>query len=231
MEDRYKYPRTYHLDWSLSLINDDRRIPTYEGLVGRRVVVSEKFDGENTSYYNDVSHARSMDSRHHASRDWAKRHHGEVKHNIPDRWRVVIENCYAEHSISYTRENGNALPSFAIGLSVWDENNVCMSWDDTLVVFEQLGIVPARVIYDGIWDEALFRKIALEQDPTRVEGYVVRVADAIPYDRWFMPAGKYVRAKHVSTDVHWMQKDVVPNELMTSEQLEEIRPLIASARW
>jgi hypothetical protein len=211
--ERYKYPRTYHFDWSLSLMNDDRRIPTYDGLIGERVVVTEKYDGENTTYYRDASHARSMDSRHHGSRDWAKRHHGEIQHLIPEGWRVIVENCYATHSIKYRRENGNALQSFAMGLSVWDENNICLPWDETVMVFEELGIIPARVIYDGIWDEALFRKIALDQDPNLVEGYVARIAGAIPFGKWFMPAGKYVRAKHVATTQHWMTAEIVPNEL------------------
>jgi hypothetical protein len=230
-ETAKKYPRTYHFDWSLSLINDDRRIPSYDGLIGQRVVVTEKFDGENTSCYRDASHARSMDSRHHGSRDWVKSFHGAFAHKIPDQWRVIIENCYATHSIKYRHELGNALPNFAIGLSIWNDQNVCLSWDETLMWFEEFGIVPARVIYDGVWDEELFRKIAKEQDPEKVEGYVVRVADEIEYDRWFMPAGKYVRAKHVNTTQHWMTAEIVPNEMMTDEEIEAIRPQIASGRW
>lgn len=212
--EKFKYPRTAHLDWSLSLMNDDRRLPSLDGLVGERVVVTEKYDGENTSMYRDAIHARSMDSRHHGSRDWTKKHHGEIAHLIPERWRTVVENCYATHSIKYRRASGNALPSFDIGLSIWDDNNICLPWDETVMWFEELGITPARVIYDGIWDEALLRKIAVEQDPMLVEGYVVRNAGAIPYDRWFRPAAKYVRAKHVNTNQHWMTAEIVPNEMI-----------------
>lgn len=212
--ERFKYPRTAHFDWSRSLMNDDRRLPSLDGLVGERIVVTEKYDGENTSMYRDAIHARSMDSRHHGSRDWVKSFHGGIKHLIPDGWRVIVENCYATHSIKYRRELGNALPSFAIGLSVWDHRNICLPWDDTVYIFEELGIVPARVIYDGIWDEPLLRKIADEQDPELVEGYVARIVGEIAFGKWFLPAGKYVRAKHVATTQHWMTAEIVPNELV-----------------
>ena len=229
-DNRFKYPRTFHLPWSLSLQNDDRRLPSFEGLEGEEVVVTEKYDGENTSYYRDISHARSMDSRHHVSRDWTKKHHGEIAHLIPDDWRIVIENMYATHSIKYRREGDNALPSMAMGLSVWDKET-CLGWDETLMIFQELGIIPARTLYRGIWDEEVLRKLAKEQDPNLVEGYVVRTVKAIPYGKWFLPAAKYVRAKHVATDVHWMQAEVVPNELMTDEQIEDVREMCRTGRW
>ena len=213
-EHRVKYPRTYHFDWSLSLMNDDRRLETTADLEGHRVIVSEKYDGENTSLYADAMHARSLDSRHHGSRDWVKTFHGSFKHDIPHAWRVCVENTYATHSIKYRRALGNALPSFAMGLSVWDENNVCMAWDDTLVIFEALGITPVKVLYDGIYDEALLRKMALEQDPNLVEGYVCRRADAIAYDDFTTHVAKYVRAKHVRSSRFWRTEEIVPNEVV-----------------
>jgi hypothetical protein len=212
-EDRKKYPRTFHADWSLSLINDDRRIPTYDGLVGREVIVTEKYDGENTTLASTYSHARSLDSVHHVSRDWAKKAHGEIKHLIPDDWRIVIENCYAKHAIWYRRETGNALPSFAMGLSVWDTEGA-LSWDETLMIFDDLGIIPARTIYRGIWNEELFRQIAREQNPNLIEGYVIRTVDRIQYGKWFMPACKYVREKHVAQGSEfWRTEEIVSNEL------------------
>lgn len=230
-EDRLKkYPRTFHFDWSLSLINDDRRLPSYEGLEGEEIVVTEKYDGENTSMYHDISHARSMDSRHHVSRDWAKKFHGEKKHLIPEDWRIVIENCYAKHSIFYTQEQGNPLPSYAMGLSVWDKEGA-LDWDETLMVFDDLGIIPARTLYRGPFDIDLLKKLAKEQDPQLIEGYVARTTKRIPFGKWFLPAAKYVRAKHVNTDQHWMTAEVVPNELMTDDQLAEVKQMVKEGRW
>ncbi len=179
-------------------------------MVGRRGVATEKLDGENTTMYHDAIHARSMDSRHHGSRDWVKRFHGQIKHNIPIGWRIVVENVYAKHSIFYDN-----LLTYAYGIAVFDENNICLSWDDAVNVFVMLGITPAPTLFDGIFDEAYLRKLAESQDPTRVEGYVYRVADAFPEADYLTHVGKYVREKHVSTDVHWMQAEIVPNHLST----------------
>jgi hypothetical protein len=212
---RIKYPRTYHLDYSLSLMNDDRRLETTKDLEGYRVVLSEKYDGESCSVYSDYIHARSPDGRHHGSRDYSKMFWGQIKHQIPEDWRISFENTYATHSIKYRRELGNALPHFMIGLSIWDRTtNTALPWDDTLTVFEELGITPPKILYDGIYDDDLFRKIAKEQNPDLVEGFVIRRADAIRYDDFHTYVAKYVRAKHVATSQHWMTAEIVPNEVM-----------------
>lgn len=210
MEDRYKYPRTYHFDWSLSLMNDDRRLPSLEPFVGKRVIVTEKLDGENTSLYRDGLHARSIDSARqaHETRDWIKAFHGTIAHNIPEGWRVCGENMTAKHSIFY-----DELESFFYGFAVYDERNVSLAWDEAVAVFEMLGVQHVPVLYDGVFDEALLRRMAKEQDPTKVEGYVCRVAEEIPYSTWFLNVAKYVREKHVNTTQHWMHAQFVPNKL------------------
>lgn len=81
METTYKkYPSTPHLPFSPGLQNDDRRILTLDGLIGREVVVTEKMDGENTPMYMDHIHDWSLDSRHHPSRDWVKAFWGWALH-------------------------------------------------------------------------------------------------------------------------------------------------------
>lgn len=203
-----KFSRTYHFDWSLSLQNDDRRLQTLEHFLGKQIVVTEKLDGENTTLLPNDCHARSPDSRHHPSRNWVKAMHGNIKHHIPEGWRIVVENVYAKHSIYY--EN---LRSYAYGIAVFDEHNVCLAWHDAVAVFDMLGIIPAPVLYRGIFDEHALRKLAAEQDPSKIEGYVARVAAAFPEDQYLTHVAKYVRAKHVQTDVHWMHAEIVPNKL------------------
>lgn len=51
-----KYPRTYHVPTS-HLSKDDKKIQNYEHFRGKRVIVTEKLDGENTTMYNDYIHA------------------------------------------------------------------------------------------------------------------------------------------------------------------------------
>jgi len=125
-EKRYKYPRTYHVPWSLGTTSDDRILPSVDHFIGKRVVVSEKLDGENFSLYRDHLHARSLDSGHHVSRTIIKQLHGQIKHNIPAGWRITGENLRAKHSILYDK-----LPSYFLVFGVWNEKNFCLPWDET----------------------------------------------------------------------------------------------------
>ena len=52
-----KYPRTYHLSWS-NLLKDDRILDNEDHFKDKRVIVTLKKDGENTTMYNDYIHAR-----------------------------------------------------------------------------------------------------------------------------------------------------------------------------
>jgi hypothetical protein len=101
MSARYKYPRTPHLPWSPGASPDDLFLESLDCFRDQDVVVTEKLDGENTTLYPEGLHARSIDSRHHPSRDWVKSLHGAVRHLIPAGFRVCGENLFARHSIAY----------------------------------------------------------------------------------------------------------------------------------
>lgn len=204
---RFKYPRTNHLPWSPGLQNDDRRIENLNSLIGQEIIVTEKLDGENTSLYCDGMHARSLDSRHHPSRDWIKKFHGSIAHDIPEGVRICGENMYAKHSIAY-----NNLKSYFYGFSVW-QGEVNLSWDDTLIWFKLLGIEPVPTIYRGRFDLKLLEQLCAYLDPFNQEGLVVRVTNEIVMDDWQHKAAKWVRKGHIQTDEHWMLADIVPNKL------------------
>jgi len=209
---RYRYPRTLHFPFSRSRTDDDKVLTTVEHFLGKEVVVTLKMDGENTSLYRDGYHARSLDSRHHPSRDWLKAFHGTFAHDIPEGWRVCGENLYARHSIAY-----DELLSYFMGFSVWNDKNVALSWDDSLEFFELLGVEPVPTLYRGVFDETLLKKLAKELDTKRNEGFVARLAGAILYEDFGRSAAKWVRPKHVQTDAHWMHSAVVPNQLRSAE--------------
>jgi len=42
-----KYPKTFHLPWSLGLRSDDKRLKDLSRFINQEVVVTEKVDGEN----------------------------------------------------------------------------------------------------------------------------------------------------------------------------------------
>ena len=204
-----KAPRTFHLPWSEGLQSDDRVVADMSRLEKcRRVIVTRKMDGENTSIYKNDIHARSIDGRAHPSQNRIKAWAAGIQQDIPEDWRVGGENLTARHSIAY-----EALPHFFMGFALWDEHNVCLGWDDMLEWFDLIGITPVPVLYDGPWDE---RAIKALYDPINDrdihEGYVVRDAGPIRMQDYGIATGKYVRAQHVQTnEKHWASGPVIEN--------------------
>lgn len=207
MTARVKYPRTFHCPWSLAVQSDDRMHASMDMFHGKRVVVTEKMDGENTSIYSDYTHARSIIGRPHVSRDWVKGFASTWQSDLPAGWRVCGENVYAQHSIAYEE-----LETYFLGFSVWNDKNECLSWDDTVEWFDLLGIKSVPVLYSGIYNEELIKGISL--DFSKQEGYVIRLSDSFHYDDFRNSVAKFVRKGHVQEDgEHWMSKEVVPNKL------------------
>lgn len=207
--DYVKYPRTYHLPWSGCIPEDDRFLKAVDHFQGKRVIVTEKMDGENTTLYTNYYHARSVDSRNHPTRNWAKALHSTFAHDIPKAWRICCENVYAKHSIAYTN-----LESYLYGFSVWNEKNECLSWDDSLEWFELLNIPHVPILFDGIFDERAIKTLWTEKDWDKREGYVVRDADSFGYFEFRKHVAKFVRPKHIQTTKHWMHgQPIVANEL------------------
>lgn len=210
-----KYPRTYHLPWSPGMHDDDRMMSNVDVFNDRIVVVMEKMDGENTSLYNDYSHARSVTSGRHPSRNWLRAFHSQFMGDIPPGWRVNVENVYAKHSIKYEH-----LDTYAYGFAIWNDQNKILTWRETLEWFELFGITPCPVIYWGPYNrEKIERAYAeyknkREQSGGEIEGYVIRVDESFHYSQFKQYVGKYVRANHVHTTQHWMHgQAVVPNTL------------------
>lgn len=199
----YKYPRTYHLNWSEGITNDDKVLTNTKHFEGQIVSVTEKMDGENTTLYTNHIHARSLDSSNHISRDWVKSFWGSIRKDIPESWRICGENLFAEHSLAY-----KSLPSYFLGFSLWI-NEVCQSREETLLVFNLLGITPVPELYLGPWDENLIKGLYKEG----MEGYVVRNINAFNINDFKYNVAKFVRKNHVQTDNHWMYKEVKQNGL------------------
>ncbi|MBK6616180.1 MAG: RNA ligase family protein [Ottowia sp.] len=198
--NKVKYGRTHHLPWSEGMHDDDRMLKSLAAFVGHEVCITRKMDGENTTMMRDCFHARSIDGRHHGSRDWAKGLWASIAQDIPEDWRVCGENLFAKHSIAYAD-----LPTYFMGFSIWNERNVCLSWDETLEWFDLLGLQHVPVLYRGVWDEKLIRGLYdSKRDWGAHEGYVVRRADSFSYAQFRTHVGKFVRKGHVNTSKHWM---------------------------
>lgn len=200
--DRVKYPRTWHLPWSPGATDDDRILKDLDHFAGRDVVVTRKMDGENFTGYADSScHARSVDGRHHPSRDWAKTFWAQRAHDLPAGWRLCAENLYAVHSLRY-----EDLPGFVLGFSIWDEHNTCLGWDETTEWMALLDIPTVPVLWRGVFNARAIRELHQPERDDRIhEGYVVRLAGSFAFGAFSISIAKYVRANHVTTDRHWMR--------------------------
>jgi hypothetical protein len=207
--NRIKYPRTPHLPWSKGMTSDDKMIESLSAFEGKNVVVTEKMDGENTSLYRNCIHARSVDSKHNYTRDWVKQYWSNIGPDIPVGWRVCGENLYAKHSIHYKN-----LPTYFMGFSIWNEQNTCLEWDETLEWFSLIGIQSVPVIYKGLFDENLLIGLSKNMELANHEGYVIRLADSIEYTDFRYKFAKFVRKGHGQTTKHWMHQGIECNILI-----------------
>lgn len=213
-----KHPRTYHTEWSDSLAADDKLYCSIFGnmnnFIGKRIIVSVKMDGENTTFYPDYFHARSIDSRHNFTRDWCKKLHSIVKFDIPQNWRITGENVAYYHSIEY-----NSLVSYFYMFMIWNEKNIALPYDELVEWAKLLDLAIPDVLYDGIYDEQKLIEIAKNLDKTQMEGYVIRLADSFSYEDFSKSVAKYVRPNHVQhDDEHWLKR-TYPNKLSDNKLL------------
>jgi len=207
-----KYPRTYHLPFSLGKTEDDKTLIDCNHFLNREVIATVKMDGENTTAYSDGHiHARSLDSSNHETRDWVKSFLKPKLFDLPKNWRICGENLYAKHSIFYDN-----LKSFFYLFSIWNEENKCLSWDETMEWAELLQIQPVISLYRGIWNENAIRNAYSEYAlSNESEGFVVRLADSFAYEEFDKSVAKFVRKNHVQTNQHWMYSQIVKNEIGT----------------
>lgn len=213
MTQYIKYPRTPHLPWSRGASDDD--IFATQKLIAhfaqmREVVVTEKMDGENTSLYPDHMHARAIIGIDHPSRSWVKSLHAKIKHEIPHGWRICGENLYAKHSIEY-----HNLDSYFMVFAIFDDQNQCLSWDDTVSYCSILGLITVPVLYKGTWNTRNMMEFDKKFDKDTFEGYVVRNSGSFCYDDYGDNIAKYVRPNHVKTSDHWR------NQVLTINSLKE----------
>ena len=202
-----KYPRTPHLSYSLGRSQDD--LAFTGDFTGQQVIVTEKLDGECTTMYRHHIHARSLDSRHHESRAWVKQLHGSMAHLIPDGLRLCGENVYAQHSIYYA-----GLTSYFYVFAAF-QGRVCLSWADTVEWAQLLGLETAPSLYHGLYENKPVRGCFTGKSAFvgEQEGFVVRVAGAFDEADFGLNVAKFVRAGHVQTDEHWLNREVIPNRL------------------
>lgn len=204
-----KYPRTYHLPESPGATSDDKILYDLSDLLGHSVIVTEKMDGENTTMTSKCIHARSLDSIDHPSRHYVKGIWGNIKHEIPDRFRICGENCYAKHSIPYSN-----LEDYFLVFNIWNDET-CLSWEETVDWCNLLGLKTVPVITEvkSLTSSNLNIIVETVSQLSSVEGFVVRRSESFNINQFKTHVAKWVRANHVQTDQHWMYQPIIKNEL------------------
>lgn len=207
--ERIKYPRTYHLPFSESIQSDDKVVKNFSKLENKEVVALIKYDGENTTLYNDLySHARSIDSKTNWTRDIVKKIHSVINSDIPEGWRLCCENMYAKHSIYYPE---GYLEGYLYLLSIWNDKNECLSYDDFLEFSQLLDLPTPKEIYRGKFDLKEIEKLTKNLNKEIEEGFVIRITDKFHYNDFSNCVTKYVRKGHVQENAeHWL-KNTIPN--------------------
>lgn len=208
---KIKYPRTFHLPFSQGVQSDDKIQNDLSVLKNNEIIVTMKMDGENTTIGRDYTHARSLNSGYHPSRNHVKVVQGNIGYMLDENERICGENLYAKHSIHYSD-----LPDYFLAFSVWNDRT-CLSWDDTITRLNELGLKSVPVLYRGEYSEDVIKKLTTNEcfyDGTH-EGIVVRVSGSFDYDDFSKSVVKWVRANHVQTDKHWTKQEIIPNKVIS----------------
>lgn len=210
--EKVKYPRTYHLPYSPGATSDDKvmsNLSVFESIGNSSgIVITEKMDGENTSMYRNYIHARSIEDSNHVSRAWVKSLHGRIKHNIPDGWRLCGENVFAKHSLRY-----DDLNSYFLLFSIWNENNICLSWSETEEWASLLELEMVPVLYKGLYKDFNYLNLINSLNFNKQEGFVLRIAESFSYKDFKTHVAKYVRKGHIETSEHWSHEQIIKNSL------------------
>jgi len=207
-----KFPRILHFPWSPGAKNDDRIAGPdwYDFLKDKKIIITEKIDGENTCFKKDGVFARthSVTNRNEwASYLWPV--YDTIVSELGD-FEIFGENMYAVHSIEYEK-----LYSYFYVFAIRDKG-VWLSWEDTKYFaeyfnFQYVPEINYFTIGEVMEDEKHFELCIKQCAKTSrlgntCEGVVVRVTDSFP-DPGDSTMGynvlKYVRKGHVQTDEHW----------------------------
>ncbi len=211
--EHVKYPRSMHLPWSEKLSKDDRKLSDTDHFEGEEVVVTLKMDGENTSMYHDYMHARSLDSAMHPSRKWVKGLWGRIGYEIPKGWRICGENMYTVHTVKYD----NYLDTYFYSFSMWNDKNICLSWDESLEYWELLGLKHVPVFYRGVFDKKLIHEafLKIQKGDQFHEGYVVRLAKEFSFGQFRKSLAKFVSKDFQIKHGHWSSGVLETQQLIT----------------
>lgn len=191
MDNRFNHPKIFHLPWSLGITADGKVIESLSLFEGYDILITEKRKGECTSLYADgFIHSKGDSYLSSLNMMWKTRNH-----LLPKDWRVVGENLIRCRSIKYDN-----LESYFEVFAIFDDNNVALSWEDTVEWCYLLGLRTVPLLWYGLWNEYFLRNFHCTLDLKKQEGYVVRAPEEICYEDWDTCVSKWVRPNQQQID-------------------------------
>lgn len=201
-----KYPRTYHFDFSKGATSDDKISTDISCILNRKIVITEKLDGENQAIKRYGVYARSHSD--YTRNPWAQKSWelwNRIGMDISENMYLFGENMYGIHSIEY-----HNLRSFYYLFGI-RENNIWFSWKEVEDMSYLLDIPTVPVLFIGEFETYLELKDKVEElvaKPSRLgstimEGCVVRLYDQFNDSDFDKYVYKWVRENHVTTGEHW----------------------------
>ena len=199
------YPRTMYVPYTPSHSPRDRTLSMkdMENFVGKRIIITEKLDGTNTTLYNGRVYTRSGNRSRHKIHGMVKKYHAWKVWDAP---KLHGEDIYAVHSLEYDA----VAPDKTFYAFHYRLGRQFMSWDELVDYTTELDIPTVPLLFDGILDSVeevqkkhmeIF-KIGSTMG-SKPEGAVMRIAGRISAKEFSKDMCKAVRRDHVQTDKHW----------------------------
>ena len=217
--DSKKYGRTYHYSFSPGTTSDDRinKVWWSDMQKIKEVIHTEKMDGENTCMNELGVFARShaAPTRHPWS-NHLKSKFSVIRNDLKENELELFgENVYAIHSIIYPNIESHFYLFAVRCKDVW------LSWEEVkwYADFFEYPLVPTiGRHYPAAITKDLIKEVVISEsekpsifgsiqngtnEPCTKEGIVTRNVEEYKTSNFKQNVFKYVRANHVSTDIHW----------------------------
>ena len=200
-----KYHKTFHFPFSPGVFSDDKVAKDCSNLIGKRIVITEKLDGENCGHNNLGVYARSHTE--FTISPWAtevRQINQRIRYDLIEGMFVFGENMEGIHSIEYTN-----LKSYFYTFGI-REGDTWYSWKDVEEISFLLELPTVPVLFDGIcetFEELKYKVESLVKGRStldgEMEGVVARVYDSFKDEDFEKSVIKWVRKNHVTTSSHW----------------------------
>jgi hypothetical protein len=194
-----------HLPFSPGTTSDDRLAESVIPLLRKKIVITEKLDGENNSMINKGVFARSHTD--FTISPWSQKVrelHSIIKDSISEGLYLFGEGMAAIHSIEYE----NLTSAFYLFGARYE--GIWSSWEEVEDYAYLLDIPTVPVLFKGEFDtdkELISKIMQLVSEPSALgglrEGIVIRCADSFTDEEFSNSLMKWVRKDHVKTDAHW----------------------------